>query len=105
VIVEASAPGFKPEDVEITIEDGVLTIQARREESTESNEGYLRRERHWGGLYRQVALPWEVKADQAKAHFEKGVLTITVPKAPSAQPVKVQVTAGEPNQVGAGSRK
>jgi HSP20 family protein len=104
VVIVASLPGFKPEEVEVTIEDGVLTIQARREESAESNDGYLRRERHWGSLYRQVALPWEVKADQAKATFDKGVLTLTLPKAPSAQPIKVQVNSTEGKQVPAGQK-
>lgn len=92
VVVEASVPGFKPEELEVTIEEGVLTIQAQREGSAESKDGYLRRERHWGSLYRQVALPWEVQSDQAEANFDNGVLTITLPKAPSSPPVKVQVS-------------
>jgi HSP20 family protein len=86
------------------IEDGVLTIQARREDSAESNDGYLRRERHWGSRYRQVALPWEVKADQAKATFDRGVLTLTIPKAPSAQPIKVQVNGTEAKQISAAKK-
>jgi HSP20 family protein len=104
VVIEASLPGFKPEDVEVTIEDGVLTIQARREDSAESNDGYLRRERHWGSRYRQVALPWEVKADQAKATFDRGVLTLTIPKAPSAQPIKVPVNGTEAKQISAAKK-
>lgn len=104
VLVEASLPGFKPEEVEVTIEEGVLTIQARREDGAESNAGYLRRERHWGSLFRQVALPWEVKGDQAKASFDKGILTVTIPKAPSAQPIKVQVNTTETKQVTAGKK-
>jgi HSP20 family protein len=104
VVIAASLPGFKQEEVEVTIEDGVLTIQARRQDSVESNDGYLRRERHWGSFYRQVALPWEVKADEARASFDKGVLTLTIPKAPSAQPIKVQVNTPEAQQATAGSK-
>jgi HSP20 family protein len=93
--VRATLAGFKPEQVEVTMRDGVLSIEAKRsEEKTEEKGRYLRREVFSGNYRRQLAFPGEVKAEDVKAEFENGVLTIRVPRAAKPQPVKVAISAG-----------
>lgn len=90
--IEASVPGFKPEDVEVTLDNGVLTIQGRMQEDRSSNDGgYVRRERRMSSVFRQIGLPAEVRADEISAAFENGVLTITVPRVEKAQPKRIPV--------------
>lgn len=91
--IEASVPGVKPEDVEITFEDNVLTIRGTRHEDEVMRGTYVRRERNLQSVYRQVGLPTEVNADEIMATFDKGVLTITVPRAQRAQPKRIPVIA------------
>jgi len=93
--IQATLPGFKPEQVEVTVNDGVLSIEAKRsEEKTEGEGRYLRREVFFGNYRRRLALPADVKPEDVKADFENGVLTVQVPRAPKPQPVKVAVGAG-----------
>src|SRR5437879_6073411 len=93
--IRASLPGFKPEQVEVTVTDGVLSIEAKRsEEKTEEKGRYLRREVFSGNYRRQLTLPREVKAEDIKADFENGVLTVQVPRLPKPQPIKVAIGAG-----------
>ena len=93
--VRASLPGFKPEQVEVTVTDGVLSIEAKRsEEKTEEKGRYLRREVFSGNYRRQLTLPREVKAEDIKADFENGVLTVKVPRLPKPEPIKVAIGPG-----------
>jgi HSP20 family protein len=102
--IEAPVPGFRPEDVEVTFADGLLTINARRREERERKEGnYLRREAAFGNLWRQVALPGDVQADQIRASFDNGMLTVDVPRARRPQPKKIEVQAGR-QMAGAGKK-
>ncbi len=92
-VVEASVPGFTPEDVEVTFDDGVLTISGRRSAGeTAKDATYVRRERRTASVFRQVGLPAEVRAEDITASFENGVLRITVPRAQKAQPKRIPVT-------------
>jgi HSP20 family protein len=94
-LLEASVPGFSPEDVEVTFDDGVLTIKGTHKTEREEGKGqWVRRERRLSSVFRQVGLPAEVRADEISASFENGVLRITVPRAQKAQPKRIQVTAG-----------
>ena len=94
LVVKAAIPGIKPEDVEINVEDDVLTIRGQhQEEQASENESYLRRELHWGAFERSLRVPPTVDADRAEAHFEHGLLTVTLPKRPEAQPKKIKITA------------
>jgi HSP20 family protein len=96
-VLEASVPGFKPEDVEVTLDQNVLTIKGTRmQESEEQKRGFIRRERRTGSFHRQVVLPAEVRADDIAASFEHGVLTVTVPRAQKAQPKRIPVSPGAP---------
>ena len=91
--IEASVPGFRPEDVEVTLEDGVLTIRGSlRAENSRDEKGYIRRERRMTSVYRQIGLPQEVQADGISASFTNGVLTVRVPRTPKAQPKRIPVT-------------
>ena len=97
-LVEAPVPGFKPEDVEVTFSDGVLTINAtRREEREEKKEEgrYLRREIAFGNYQRRIALPGDVQSDNIKARFDDGVLRVEVPRASRPEPRRIEVQPGE----------
>jgi HSP20 family protein len=96
-VIRASMPGVKPEDINVTIERGVLTIRGelRHEEEKEGGR-YYRRERRYGAYARSISLPAEVNADACDANYEHGVLTITMPKAEQARarqiPLRGQAT-------------
>lgn len=96
VVVEAALPGFRPEDFDISVQDGLLTIRAqRRPEQEEEHRNYHWREIGYGSFYRSVSLPAPVEADQAEAIYERGLLTITLPKVAEARPKTIQVRARE----------
>jgi HSP20 family protein len=95
--IEASVPGFAPEDVEVTVDENVLTIRGNRKQETEDRRnGWIRRERRQSSVYRQVSLPAEVRAGEISASFQNGVLTVTVPRAKKAEPKRIPVTPGAP---------
>ncbi|PZR81532.1 MAG: heat-shock protein Hsp20 [Candidatus Aeolococcus gillhamiae] len=97
--IEASVPGFDPEQVEVTFENGVLSVKGTYTEERETGrDGYVRRERRLGSVYRQIALPAQVRADEIRASFHNGVLTITIPRAEKAQPKRIPVSTGTPAQ-------
>ncbi len=98
-IVKASVPGVKPEEVEITVTDNVLTIKGETKEDTEiKEENYHLRERRYGSFMRSVTLPAPVNADKIEAVHENGVITLTLPKSETVKPKKIElrkmVTAG-----------
>jgi HSP20 family protein len=81
VVVEAPMPGVDPNKIEISIENGILSIKGTSERKTEVDEkNYYRQEVRHGSVFRQVALPARVLADKTEATFENGILKITVPK-------------------------
>jgi HSP20 family protein len=85
-------PGIKADDIDITIDNGMLTIQGEaQEEHAEEGERYHLRERRYGTFCRSVALPVGVDAGKATAEFEDGVLTLTLPKAEEAKPKRIAV--------------
>ena len=93
-VIEASVPGFRPEDVEVTFDDGVLSIRGYRASETEDSKAtFVRRERRQASLYRAVGLPAEVRADEISASFDNGVLRVTVPRAQKA-PLQQERPAG-----------
>lgn len=92
VIVRATVPGFKKEEIQVEVQDGVLNIHAEHEEKVEeNNEKYHRRERRFGSFTRQATLPAAVAEGQAKAELKDGVLTLRLPKIPEAQPKKIKI--------------
>jgi len=106
--VKANLPGVKPEDVNIDLERGVLTISGEmkeesQQEPTEHHDGqqtqgrqgtHHLRERHWGRFFRSITLPSDVDGNRAEADFEHGVLTLRVPKAEATKPRRIQIQRG-----------
>jgi HSP20 family protein len=92
VIVKSSVPGIKPEDIDITITGDTLTIkgETKAEEKIE-RANYVRQERRYGAFSRSLTLPTTIVAEQAKAEFENGVLTLTLPKAEEVKPKTIKV--------------
>lgn len=93
VQVEAELPGVAEDALEITVVENELTIAGRREPDLGEHVRVLRRERPTGEFRRVVALPFEVAADEVDATLEHGVLTVRLPKAPSARPRTIPVNA------------
>jgi HSP20 family protein len=94
-LVTVELPGVEPDDLQITMEDGLLTIQGERHFASESSEQQFHRvERRYGAFRRSITLPAQVQAEQIEASFENGVLQIVVPKAEEAKPKRIQVRQG-----------
>ncbi|MEW6086486.1 MAG: Hsp20/alpha crystallin family protein [Chloroflexota bacterium] len=94
VVVKASIPGFKAEDVQINVTGDILTLrgEVKREEEKKDKAWHIREQR-WGSFERSIAIPTAVIADKAKAEFENGILTVTLPKAEEAKPKTITVKA------------
>jgi HSP20 family protein len=85
LVVRADLPGVKPEDVNVEVEDNSLIIRGEtRAEQERREEGYYYSERQYGSFYRSIPLPQDVRADNAQATFNNGVLEITLPGAARA---------------------
>jgi len=94
VIVKATIPGVKPEEVDVSIADNTLTIkgETRAAEKIEHKD-YLYQEHRYGTFCRSVALPSGLKTDKTEATFEDGILTLTIPKAEEIKPNQIKVKA------------
>jgi HSP20 family protein len=91
-LVTVELPGVKLDDLQITLEDSLLTIQGERHVTNDTSEQqYHRIERRYGAFRRSITLPAHVMADTVEASFEDGVLQILVPKAEEAKPKRIQV--------------
>ncbi len=106
--IRASVPGFKPEEVDVTVDNGVLTIDARhdeeREEKDREGKNILRRERYTGRLYRQVPLGEGVDSENAQARFENGELVVSVPLTQRPQPRRIPVKGADGSAQQGGER-
>ena len=92
VVVKAALPGMKADDFQINITGDVLSIKGEMKEKNETKKkNYHIREQRWGSFERSVMLPPSVVSDKAKAEFEDGILTITLPKAEEVKPKIVTV--------------
>jgi len=92
VVVEATVPGVKPEEIDVQVTGNVLTIKGeRKEEKKEEKAAYIYQERSFGSFCRSVTLPTEVNVDKATAEFESGVLTLTLPKSETAKPKSIKI--------------
>ena len=96
-VIRASLPGMAPEDIQVSIEDNVLTIKGQTAEQHQEGEGaYLMRERRTGSFYRALRLPDSVDPEKLQPHYDHGVLTITVPKAEEKKARQLKVQVGAP---------
>lgn len=92
IIVKSTIAGVKPDDIDISINDDMLTIRGQRHEEEKIEEqDYLYRECYWGTFSRSIILPTEVKADKVDAILESGVLTVKLPKAKPKKEVEIKV--------------
>ena len=94
IVVKASLPGIKPDEVQINVTGEVLTIKGDTKQQEEKQEkAWHIREQRWGSFERSVVLPTDVVSDKAKAEFENGILTITLPKAEEVKPKVINIKA------------
>lgn len=92
VMVETALPGIAPENVKVSVEKGVLTVQGEHKKEHEvDDKNYYRKEVRSGSFFRQVALPAAVLEDKVNAEFEDGILKITCPKAEQVKAKKVEI--------------
>lgn len=93
--IKAALPGIRPEDVEVSIADNVLTIKGESKEEKETEKAnYHLREMHAGKFMRTITLPMTVKTDKVEATNENGVLMLRLPKAETVKPTRITVKAG-----------
>jgi HSP20 family protein len=92
LVVMASVPGLKPEDVEVTIEGDTLTIKGEVKPPIE-NVRYLLQERAYGSFCRTLTINIPIQSDKAEATFSNGLLTLTIPKAEEIKPKTIKVKA------------
>jgi HSP20 family protein len=93
LVVEAALPGIRPEDVEITVEDGTLTIRAESSSEREETQGEaIISEIRRGSVSRTVTLPSGLEADKANATFEHGVLRLSFPRAEAVKPRQIRIS-------------
>jgi HSP20 family protein len=94
IVLKAELPGLKPEDVEVEVDEGVLSIRGERRFTEQVEEGrYHRLERAYGQFARSLSLPTGVRSEDITATFTDGVLEVRVPKADEVRPRKIAVAA------------
>ena len=94
IVVKASLPGIKADEVQINVTGEVLTLKGEiKHEEDKKEKAWHIHEQRYGSFERSVALPTDVVADKAKAEFENGILTITLPKAEEVKPRTITVKA------------
>lgn len=81
IVIKSTVAGLRPEDLDISLNNDMITIRGKREKGEEvEEENYFYKECYWGSFSRSIILPAEVKANEIKAELENGILTITLPK-------------------------
>lgn len=92
IIVKSTIAGVKPEDIDISINNDMLTIRGKREHLNDIKEDdFLFRECYWGSFSRSIILPVEIEADKIEAELENGVLTVNLPKAKPTKQISIKV--------------
>jgi len=96
IVLEAELAGMKPEEVDISIENNIITLKGERKfEKTEDKDNYHRVERSYGSFVRSFTLPRTVVSDEAEASFNNGVLSVTLPKREEAKARKIEIKGVE----------
>ncbi len=91
-LMEVELPGLTDQDIELKVEDNILTLSSKKEESKEQKKnGYLLRERRSAEFCRTFVLPQDADRAEVKAEFKNGLLMVDIPKKPEAQPRKIDV--------------
>ncbi len=95
VTLKVEVPGIDEKDIDIRLENNTLTVHGERKiEKEEKEENYRRVERQYGSFTRTFTLPPTVDSDKVSAHYDKGVLSITLPKKAEAKPKQIKVNLG-----------
>ena len=103
-VVHFDLPGIDPASIELTVEKNVLTVKADRSWSTRDGDDWVVNERYQGTFTRQLFLGETLDPDNIAAHYDRGVLTLTIPVAEKAKPRRVEVTSGDaPTSIDAAS--
>ncbi|MEZ4869180.1 MAG: Hsp20/alpha crystallin family protein [Caldilineaceae bacterium] len=94
--VKASVPGVDPDNLDISLNDNMLTIKGEMKDEREQdgNGQYHLRERRFGSFTRSISLPSSIAADEANADFENGILTLHLPKSPETKPRRISIGGG-----------
>ena len=96
IVVRASIPGIEPGDIELTIEEGVLTIKGATSGQRQESDGqFLMRERRAGKFYRSLRLPDSLDAENVTSQYENGVLTVTIPKLEAKKAKRLEIKVGK----------
>lgn len=94
VVIKSTIAGVKPEDLDITITNDMVTIRGQRQKDEEvKTEDYYYQECYWGAFSRSVILPVDVQADEAEASLKNGILTIKLPKVEKVKTKKIKILA------------
>jgi len=94
IVVKAALPGIKADEVNITVTGEVLTLKGDiKNEEEKEEKNYHIREQRWGAFERTILLPTDVESDKAKADFDNGILTISLPKVEEVKPKLITVKA------------
>lgn len=92
VIIRAELPGLKPDDLNISIDEGDLSLSGRRTpEEMPEDATYHRQERNYGSFTRSIRLPFKIEADDVEATMKNGVLTLMLPRAEEDKPKKITI--------------
>ena len=92
VIIRAELPGLKPDDLDISIDEGDLTLSGRRHpEEMPEDATYHRQERNYGSFTRSIRLPFKIEADDVEATMKNGMLTLMLPRAEEDKPKKIAI--------------
>jgi HSP20 family protein len=95
LVVKADLPDVNPQDLDIRVENNILTIRGERKfENKVKEDNYLRIERAYGAFSRSFSLASSVKSDAIKADYQNGVLTLSIPKREEAKPKQIKVNVG-----------
>ncbi len=102
IIIKSTIAGVKPEDLDISVNNDMVTIRGKREQEKEVNppaggeeKNFFFQECYWGSFSRSIILPGEVKTDQVQANLKNGILTIILPKTESSKSVNIKVEEEE----------
>ncbi len=97
-------PGLRPDDIELTVENGILTVagEKKAEQKDDRDDAYRLVERRYGRFERSFRVPTNVDANAIEATYTHGVLTVRLPKAEEARPRRIEIRAGDTRAIGSG---
>jgi HSP20 family protein len=102
--IDVEVPGMRPEDINVTVDQGMLTVQGeRRSEEEKGDRSYHRVERRYGAFRRSISLPRDVDASRVQASYDNGVLRLEVPKAEGSQAKRIEVKQSSDGGNGGGT--